>query len=104
MKKGRTERGFQKGEFKDYYDAECSIQQSSLADAECIWLGIDDAAPQIMASDAIKLGFPTGGAICGWVPFEIPKEVLLSTRMHLERSQVEDLVESLQAWLKTGEI
>lgn len=34
-----TERGFIRGEFKDRYGADCSIQESSLADERCIWLG-----------------------------------------------------------------
>lgn len=37
----RTERGFRRGDFQDLYDKACSIQQSSLADQEAIWLGTD---------------------------------------------------------------
>lgn len=36
-----TERGFQRGEFLDLYGAECSIQESSMATADALWLGVD---------------------------------------------------------------
>lgn len=50
MKISKTHRGFGYIEFKDYYDQECSMQDSSLANTDCIWLGINDADPKIMAS------------------------------------------------------
>lgn len=34
-----NDRGFLKGKFKDRYGVECSIQKSSLATEDCIWLG-----------------------------------------------------------------
>ena len=43
--------------------------------------GVDDAKPQIMSRDAIRLGLREetfDERDNGWVPFEIPKEVLLS--------------------------
>ena len=40
----------------------------------------------------------------GWVKFEIPKEVLLSTRMHLTRKQVKELLPLLQKFVETGEL
>ena len=36
-----TERGFIRGEFKDLYGEECSIQESSLAESPALWLGCD---------------------------------------------------------------
>lgn len=36
-----TERGFVRAEFLDRYGAKCSIQKSSLAFEDCIWLGVD---------------------------------------------------------------
>ena len=35
----QTERGFRLGSFRDRYGDRCSIQASSLATEECIWLG-----------------------------------------------------------------
>lgn len=35
-----TERGFLIGKFMDNYKSQCSIQESSLATGDCIWLGV----------------------------------------------------------------
>ena len=37
----KTLRGFERGEFVDRYGVKCSIQKSSLATGDCIWLGTD---------------------------------------------------------------
>jgi hypothetical protein len=42
--------------------------------------------------------------INGWTEFEIPKEVLLSTRMHLTQDMVKKLLPSLQKFAKTGDL
>lgn len=39
-----SERGFTIGRFRDRYNARCSIQESSLATENCIWLGCDETA------------------------------------------------------------
>src|SRR5687768_254006 len=90
-----NQRGFLVGEFKDRYNSICSIQKSSLATEDCIWFGVDDPNPQIMASQAKSFGIETNETN-GWVSYPIPKEVLLSTRMHLTRKQVQDLLPILQ--------
>lgn len=102
----RTDRGFGRWEFTDRYDAECSLQKSSLASEDAIWLGVNDTNPIIMASDALKLGRPdlTGGQTKGWVDWLVPKEVQMTTRMHLTREQVADLLPILQHFVETGEI
>ena len=41
LKLTKTERGFKRGEFRDQYDKLCSLQKSSLATQDCIWLGLD---------------------------------------------------------------
>ena len=107
MKVKRTQRGFQNISFKDRYNQECSLQKSSLATEDCIWLGLDNATPQLMSSDAIKLGLRErtfDERDNGWVPFEIPEQVSLSTRMHLTRKQVKALLPHLQKFVETGEI
>lgn len=38
----QNERGFDLYEFIDRYNAPCSLQKSSLAFEECIWLGVDE--------------------------------------------------------------
>lgn len=55
-----TKRRFPYVTFKDRYDAEYSIQLSSLATDNAIWFGVDNADPKIMARDAHRHGtFPT---------------------------------------------
>lgn len=100
----KTNRGFKTVKFKDYYGAPCSLQASSLAIYEkpgtsAIWLGVDDAAPKVLHGKAASLGVKTT-ATEGWVPYPIPEDVLLTTRMHLTREQVEALIEHLQKWLR----
>ena len=105
-----TERGFEIIKFEDRYGVACSLQQSSLAGDEeeqpghtAIWLGPDDADPKIMKSKAEELGVPLPpGEVSGWMPYPIPDEVLLTTRMHLDRGLVVQLVHRLQTWLETG--
>ena len=92
-----TIRGFDLIEFTDLYDYKCSIQKSSLATDDAIWFGIDDPNPQIMASLTLQ-----GGV--GWVKYDIPKDVLITSRMHLNREQVAELIPILQRFVKTGEI
>lgn len=103
MKRTTTARGFPVIEFTDRYGADCNIQESSLAEEAAIWLGVKDAQPQIMAVDAAAAGVVTD-ATCGWVPYPIPKEVLLTTRMHLTQAQVAELMPVLQHFVDTGEL
>lgn len=110
----KTERGFAQVEFKDANGYECSLQQSSaIGDyddamdnpgSSFVWLGVDDGKPQVLKSQAKALGleFPPG-EVSGWMPYPIPEEVQISTRMHLSREQVKGLVERLQQWLSTGD-
>ena len=98
IKMDKTSRGFKIGEFKDRYGLPCSIQESSLATENALWLGIDDPQPKILAFHV------NGGKPDGWVPYDIPEEVLLSTRMHLTEEMAEALIEKLQGWLDTGEL
>lgn len=102
----RTPRGFQVIEFKDRYGISCTLQQSSLADytqpgSSAVWLGVEDIKPQVMASEASQVGIVTD-VKCGWVPYPIPPQVMISSRMHLDVKQVEWLVAELQGWLRTG--
>lgn len=98
-----NQRGFAHGNFIDRYGEECSIQKSSLAFEDCIWLGVSKVKPQIMASQAASLGVKTEET-SGWIEFPIPKEVLLSSRMHLTREHVKELLPILQKFVDTGSI
>lgn len=103
METTKTNRGFAICEFTDRYGKKCSVQKSSLATEDAIWLGVDDAEPKIMATDAKRLGIQTDQD-CGWVDFDIPEEVLLSTRMHLTQDMVKELLPILQKFAETGDI
>lgn len=98
-----TERGFALIEFQDRYDNKCSLQKSSLATEDAVWFGLDSAKPQIMACHAMANGVDTDKAV-GWVPYPIPEDVLLATRMHLTRAQVAALLPALQHFVDTGEL
>jgi hypothetical protein len=52
-------------------------------------------------AEALGLELPPG-EVSGWMPYPIPKEVLIGTRMHLNREQVASLIHDLSQWLKTG--
>lgn len=97
MKTKTTDRGFSYINFKDYYGVQCSIQKSSLATTDAIWIGVDDADPKILASEIID-----GGT--GWAKYPIPESVVMNTRMHLTRKQVEELLLVLQFFVETGEL
>lgn len=101
--KSKTERGFAVIEFEDRYGDLCSIQKSSLATEDAIWFGIKDACPQIMAVDALAAGVDTQETT-GWVPYPVPKNVLLTTRMHLTRDMVAELLPTLKHFAETGEL
>ncbi|AJD92041.1 hypothetical protein JMA_27240 [Jeotgalibacillus malaysiensis] len=40
----------------------------------------------------------------GWVPYHIPEDVSLNTRMHLTREQVEEILPILQSFVETGDL
>jgi hypothetical protein len=97
-----TGRGFAHIAFEDAYGLPCSIQESSSFEPH-LWVGVDDAKPKVLHGDARRLGVPCT-ATCGWVPYPIPDEVLLSTRMHLSIAQVTGLITHLQHWLDTQQL
>lgn len=79
----KTERGFSVKNFTDYYGKKCSIQKSSLATKDAIWLGVDNAGPQ-MGTHANQ------DVECG--------------RMHLTQSQVKKLMPYLIKFVETGDL
>ena len=103
MKLKKKNRDFAFGSFEDKYGNECSLQKSSLATEDCIWLGLDRAKPLILASKAKENGIETDQAV-GWIPFPIPSDVLIGTRMHLTRDMVRDILPMLNRFVETGEL
>lgn len=104
-----TQRGFLHGKFADLYGKQCSIQYSSLATDDAIWLGIDDPEPKIMARDAAAMGredlLDSGPErFNGWVKFPVPEQVHFTTRMHLNKEQVAALLPLLQYFVEHGEL
>lgn len=110
----KSQRGFDVRTFTDRNGHECSVQCSSAIDFEVrggyenpgtsyLYIGIDDAAPVIMASDAHRHGVQTTETV-GWVPYPVPDAVLMHTRMHLSRKQVRSLIKTLNHWLKHGDL
>jgi len=75
MKLTKTERGFPVDRFTDRYGSECSIQKSSLAFEDCIWLGVDE---DFKGCEGV--------------------------RMHLTREMVAELLPYLNQFVKTGEL
>ena len=90
MKVTHTDRGFELVRFIDLYGAKCSLQQSSLATQDAIWLGTDDADPKFLVEGK------------GWVDYPISKDVMFNTRMHLSVDDLKDLLYHLHIWLNTG--
>lgn len=91
MKLEPTNRGFLLGEFIDRYGEKCSIQKSSLATQDCIWLGVNHVIPKIMGEH-------------GWQDVPLPEGAATSARMHLTQKMVKDLLPLLQHFADTGEL
>ena len=112
-----TGRGFELIKAVDTNGHEYSIQESSRASFESedgyvedplgwLWLGIDNAQPQILKSKADDHGLKLdpNEEVSGWMDYPIPKDVLLTTRMHLNETKVRELVDKLNLWLETGSL
>ena len=110
-----TGRGFGLVNFQDDNGKECSIQISSCTVCETedciidnprgwIWLGIDKAEPIILKTKGCELGLSLPpGEVSGWMPYPVPDDVFINTRMHLNEAQVRGLIVRLQTWLDTGD-
>jgi len=92
MEHTKTHRGFALIEFTDRYGAKCSLQKSSLATEDAIWLGPDDADPKQLVPGE------------GWQPVALPENINMTTRMHLTREQVAELLPVLNHFVDTGEL
>jgi len=87
-----TARGFSIINFRDDYDKSCSLQKSSSAEADKIWLGVDDANAKYLVKGE------------GWKEYKLPDGVETFTRMHLTQEQVKQLLPYLNAFVETGEL
>jgi hypothetical protein len=85
-----TQRGFRLGTFRDTGGETCSVQASSIATEERVWVGLDDPRAVHVA------GAPRR--------FELPAGVTIFGRMHLNREQAGQLAEVLARFAETGEL
>jgi hypothetical protein len=86
-----NERGFSIAEFDDAHGNKCSLQKSSAAMYDAVWLGIKIPEINIMIDG-------------GWKALAIPEDAVISSRMHLTQKQVRNLLPALQAFADTGEL
>jgi hypothetical protein len=91
VKIDRTGRGFFRAEFEDCFGQRCSLQKSSLATEDAIWLGIDNTGPHLTHPDD-----------CEKPPSEARFNADVYMRMHLTRDQVAELLPLLQRFVDTG--
>lgn len=89
MTESKTDRGFDLVQFVDENGGKCSLQKSSVATKDCIWLGCE-----LQAYVEGKL----------WDVEHEPGSALVKTRMHLTVEQVKALLPYLQRFVETGEI
>ncbi len=89
---GATARGFALGEFIDGNGVPCSIQKSSAACRDMLWLGADEIG--------LKQLRPGRG---GWVDIPTPDHQA-NTRMHLTRENVKALLPLLRHFARTGDL
>lgn len=92
MKTSKTCRGFTLSEFKDNNGVSCSVQKSSSAEEDKIWLGCDNADPTTLIPGK------------GWTPVDMPDMYNANTRMHLTQDQVKALIPALQHFVDTGDL
>jgi hypothetical protein len=98
-----TKKGFEITEFEDTCGVKCSLQMSSSAMEDKVWFGVNDVDAKVMVCKAREHGLDTE-AENGWMKYPIPKDVLLSTRMLLNREQVEELLPYLKRFVETGDL
>ncbi|MCR5224919.1 MAG: hypothetical protein K6C34_02445 [Alphaproteobacteria bacterium] len=102
----KTARGFEVKHFKDTYDLDCSIQESSSAEEEKIWLGVHNAPIKIMVKDIDAFRacniIPEGANAHSWCTVELPEEALVESRMHLNQEQAQWLIDELQYFVDNG--
>lgn len=91
MERKKTDRGFVCITFKDRYDNPCSLQESSLANEDAVWVGIHEATP--------KISTPSG-----WHDYKLPDKVFVNTRMHLTKEMAQSLIDALSVFVKTGRL
>ena len=97
MKAKKTERGFNYKEFKDSSGVVCSIQKSSSAMQDKIWLGAKEIG-------LLKMDKQGGG----WQEIDTTStehhSYLANNRMHLNIKQAKKLIKELQYFVDNGDL
>ena len=93
-----TDRGFARVEFTDRNEVPCSLQKSSIATEDCIWLGANDIGlkrfePGKGWHDVVLEREPPGGV-----------NHVANNRMHLSQENVRALLPLLQGFAATGDL
>lgn len=95
MEVKKTLRGFEFSEFTDCYGEICSLQKSSSAMQDRIWLGISNQKKITVFENESKGKY---------IVTNMPENFSVNTRMHLNREQVAELLPYLQKFVETGEL
>ena len=104
---GFNARGFSRMDFTDMYGEQCSLQKSSLATEDAIWLGINE--PRIMEfypspRETDEAWFDVTQEAMEKVKHRPQNEISLHGRMHLTRDMVKVLLPYLYNFVKRGEL
>ena len=98
MKNTPSNRGFDRYEFTDGNGVDCSLQKSSVATEDMVWLGCNEIGLKVFIPGA------------GWTDIVLPNNDLngpmfiANIRMHLTQEQVAKLIPLLQRFTQTGDL
>ena len=104
---GFNARGFSRMDFTDRYGEQCSLQKSSLATEDAIWLGVNE--PKLIEfcptpRETDEAWFDVTQGAMEKVKHRPQNEMYLSGRMHLTRDMVKILLPYLYNFVNRGEL
>ena len=97
----KTERGFDLESFTDRNGEKCSLQKSSIATEDAIWLGVNEPVVHALAKE---LHPERADELVGWLNVPLPACANVSGRMHLTQDMVKELLPRLIKFAETGEL
>ncbi len=89
-----TSRGFGISNFKDSRGMDCTVQESSNAGLNCIWLGAKEVQVQVMTNN--------GWQVVDFSKLCIDNQFVGNQRMHLSQENVKELLPTLQYFAEHG--
>lgn len=103
----KTSRGFDINKFKDRNGLDCSLQKSSIATEDCIWLGLNNPdisefypTPRDIKESHVEITVDDLQKL----KKRPQNEIYAFSRMHLTRDQVKELLPYLQNFVETGSL